>query len=136
MFSHAQVFPSTSSQYFFLSQIIQTTLLPWSKRTNITAIKATDEFAVFYSPRLMLIFLYIKQDEKNSGRGKTHKFLLGIPANVDLICGSGRSVGIETDYGLDGPRSNTGVDEIFRPSRPALGPTQPPVKWVPSISRG
>jgi len=39
--------------------------------------------------------------------------------------GSGSSVGIATDYGLDGPGSNPGGDEIFRPSRPALGPTQP-----------
>jgi len=38
------------------------------------------------------------------------------------------SVGIATDYGVDGPGSNPGGDEIFRPSRPALGPTQPPVK--------
>ena len=30
------------------------------------------------------------------------------------------SVGIATDYGLDGPGSNPGGDEIFRPSRPAL----------------
>jgi len=28
---------------------------------------------------------------------------------------------IATDYGLDGPGSNPGEDEIFRPSRPALG---------------
>jgi len=41
------------------------------------------------------------------------------------------SVSIATDYGLDGPGSNPGVDEIFRPSRPALGLTQPPVQWVP-----
>jgi len=46
------------------------------------------------------------------------------------------SVGIATDYGLDGPRSNPGGDEIFRLSRPALGPTQPPVQWVQSLSRG
>ena len=37
----------------------------------------------------------------------------------------GSSVGIATDYQLDGPGSNPGADEIFRPSRPALGPTQP-----------
>ena len=48
----------------------------------------------------------------------------------------GSSVGIATDYGLDGPGSNPGGDEIFRPSRPALGPTQPPVQWLPGPSRG
>jgi len=39
-------------------------------------------------------------------------------------------------YGLDGPGSNAGGDEIFRSSRPALGPTQPPVKFVPGLSQG
>ena len=49
--------------------------------------------------------------------------------------GPSSSVGIATDYGLDGPGSNPGKDEIFRPFRPALGPTQPPVQWVPCLSR-
>ena len=38
------------------------------------------------------------------------------------MCGPGSSVGIATDYGLDGPGSNPGGDEIFRPSRPPWGP--------------
>jgi len=47
---------------------------------------------------------------------------------LSYISEPGNSVGIATDYGLDGPRSNPGGDEIFRPSGPALGPTQLPVK--------
>ena len=46
--------------------------------------------------------------------------------------GPGSSVGIVTDYGLDGSGSNPGGDEILRPYRQALERTQPPVKWVQS----
>ena len=52
------------------------------------------------------------------------------------ICGLGSSVSIATDYGLDVLGSYPGGDKIFRPSRPALGPTQPPVQWVLGLSQG
>jgi len=47
------------------------------------------------------------------------------------------SVGIATGYGLVG----LGIEswcgrELPYLSRPALGPTQPPVQWVPGFSRG
>ena len=53
-----------------------------------------------------------------------------------VLRGPGSSVGIATDYGMDGPGSSPTGDEIFRPSSPALGSTQPPVQWVPGLSRG
>jgi len=55
---------------------------------------------------------------------------------LSLNYGPGSSVSRATDYWLDGPESNPGGDEIFRQSGPALGPTQPTVKWAPSLSRG
>jgi len=52
------------------------------------------------------------------------------------VCVPGISVSIATDYDLDGAGSNPVGDEIFRPYRQAVGPTQPPVQWVPVLSQG
>jgi hypothetical protein len=75
---------------------------------------------------------------------KLHNLVLSsIYIPVSHICflhavqkGCDSSVGIATCYGLDGPGIESRWERVFpHSSRPVLGPNQPPILWVPGLSR-
>jgi len=66
-----------------------------------------------------------------------YTILRTVQCYTTISVGRDSSVGIATRHGLDGP----GIESRWRrdfahPSRPTLGPTQPPKQWVPGLARG
>ena len=103
----------------------------WSTRTRICALSPTvatreaRDFVEWLEPSVSIHCL---------PSAFSYTFL---SCTLKLSCGPGSVVGIATGYGLDGPGIESWWGRDFpHLSRPILEPTQPPVKWVPGLSRG
>ena len=97
---------------------------------------------MFYCVGMKNKYTYVKLGNKLFRNVLVHSYNI---TDQNYICGEfqeetmGRdsSVGIATRYGLDGPGIESRLGRDFpHPSRPAPGPTQPPIRWVPGLSQG
>ena len=105
------------------------------KGSYLTAIRGTTNLLLI-SKSVFIICAYLGA---NFPHHITIQRLVAFIFHVDLATRVGRdsSVGIATRYGLfdSGIESRWGRD-FPHPSRTAQGTTQPPVQWVPGLSRG
>ena len=76
-----------------------------------SVVDATQRFLYHQRRKLVLIL----QETEGEILGLAKRCKENYEVLAALNCESGSSVGVATDYGLDGPGSNPGGDEIFSP---------------------
>jgi hypothetical protein len=91
---------------------------------------------VLIAPLYRVCYLQLRMEMKPTRQHYTYNLYLN--GNINMFwkirysnTGPGSSIGIVTGYGLDGPGIESRWGRDFpHMSRPALGPTQPPVQGV------
>jgi hypothetical protein len=101
-------------------QDVKTTKLSRSIRTNTNAIRLKQ---TSQSPSSVKRMFCSWLESKPSCPGYSHS-----------VWGRDSSVGIATRYGLVGPGIESRLErKVPHPPRPTLGPTRPPIQWVPGL---
>ena len=92
---------------------------------------------------LLIITIVTATEDRNLIQSTLPMLLKPVMASVFIetlywFGGPGSSFSLANGYRLDGPgiESRSGGGDFPHLSRPALGTTQPPVQWVPGLSRG